>query len=302
MGLARRQPSSATTFFEAATKLCSPVSLSLGEWPARSRLYRSTTLLSSRSRKHAGGSIIEDRQGEPTESEGDIVPEEEDDNEIREGSIQLDEVDESDAVFESDDEDLQSVLQHATDMTAFIDHGNLPWAMVTLEATQKVLSAPSQQHLQLYLFRAVAKGTRLDIRLDKPEDPYGSPSMEDTEQFLRALTSELEAAIGPEETDNIDIEVSSPGVERAVRIPGELQRFQEIPMTVEYELDNDRLDTRVLELMECNTETGSSLWKLADVKRNRAGKGRPKLSNKQAQQRFDIPIRNLRKVRLFLDM
>lgn len=34
--------------------------------------------------------------------------------------------------------------------------------------------------------------------------------MEDTEHFLRSLTSELEGVIGPEETDNIDIEVSSP--------------------------------------------------------------------------------------------
>ena len=44
----------------------------------------------------------------------------------------------------------------------------------------------------------------------QPEDPYGSPSMEDTETFLRALTTELEASIGSEETENIDIEVSSP--------------------------------------------------------------------------------------------
>lgn len=31
------------------------------------------------------------------------------------------------------------------------------------------------------------------------------------------------------------------------------------------------LDTRVLELMECDTGAGTSLWRLADVKRNRAG-------------------------------
>ena len=30
------------------------------------------------------------------------------------------------------------------------------------------------------------------------------------------------------------------GVERIVRIPSELQRFREVPMTVEYELENGR--------------------------------------------------------------
>ncbi|KAK9855497.1 hypothetical protein WJX84_008499 [Apatococcus fuscideae] len=221
------------------------------------------------------------------------------DVDFREGSIQLEELDAEDSLFESDDEALEAQLQ-GSGVAAFIDHGNMPWALAALNATQAVLA--SQPHLQLYLFRAIAKGTRLDIRLDKPEDPYGSPSMEDTETFLRALTTELEASIGSEETENIDIEVSSPGVERVVRIPGELERFKDVPMTLEFELDTGRLDTRILQYVGCDSEAGLTTWKLADVKRNRMGKGRPQLSRKQAELRFDIKLQHLTKARLFLDM
>lgn len=61
---------------------------------------------------------------EAEENEEEEVSEEE---ELPEGSIQLEELDESDTVFESDDEALQSAMQQSNDMAAFIDHGNLPW-------------------------------------------------------------------------------------------------------------------------------------------------------------------------------
>ena len=61
---------------------------------------------------------------EAGESEEEEFSEQE---ELPEGSIQLDELDESDTVFESDDEALQGAMQQSNDMAAFIDHGNLPW-------------------------------------------------------------------------------------------------------------------------------------------------------------------------------
>jgi len=36
-----------------------------------------------------------------------------------------------------------------------------------LEAAEKVLQAPEMEGLELYCFRAVAKGSVLDVRLDK---------------------------------------------------------------------------------------------------------------------------------------
>lgn len=43
------------------------------------------------------------------------------------------------------------------------------------------------QNLQLYLFRTLPGSKKVDIRLDKMDDLYGSPSIDDIERFSRAL-------------------------------------------------------------------------------------------------------------------
>ena len=93
------------------------------------------------------------------------------------------------------------------------------------------------------------------------EDMYGSPSMDDITDFSREFYAELEAELGEEAAGKLQIEVSSPvrwhcllpsfqasanicatcmhpilccvvrqGAERLVRVPGELLRFQSLPM------------------------------------------------------------------------
>ena len=99
--------------------------------------------------------------------------------------------------------------------------------------------------------------------------------------------------------------MSSPGVERVVRIPQDLDRFKERPMYVEYvgeitETGSSSEGDGVFRLVSFDSETQCCTWGLADVRLNRekAGKGRP-LSKKQRDWRLDTPFQSLRLVRLY---
>lgn len=103
-------------------------------------------------------------------------------------------------------------------------------------------------------------------------------------------------------------QVSSPGVERIVRIPDELDRFRERPMYVKYvnnnDSDNPAAESEGVFMLESfDMETKCCTWGLADVKVNRqkSGKGRP-LNKKQREWRLSIPFNSLRFVRLHSDI
>lgn len=104
------------------------------------------------------------------------------------------------------------------------------------------------------------------------------------------------------------LQVSSPGVERIVRIPNDLDRFKERPMYVKYVSVEDSKDPStesegVFSLITFDLETKCCTWGLADVRVNRekAGKGRP-LSKKQREWRRTTPFDSLRLVRLYSEM
>lgn len=65
--------------------------------------------------------------------------------------------------------------------------GGTSWGEVALRCAQQVLSAEDKSNLELYLFRAIVPSKKLDIRLDKLDDVYGSPSIDDISTFSRAL-------------------------------------------------------------------------------------------------------------------
>lgn len=50
-----------------------------------------------------------------------------------------------------------------------------------------VLSRPENDNLQLYLFRVMVPTKTIEIRLDRLDDVYGSPDLEDIERFSRAM-------------------------------------------------------------------------------------------------------------------
>jgi hypothetical protein len=101
-------------------------------------------------------------------------------------------------------------------------------------------------------------------------------------------------------------QVSSPGVERLLRIPEELERFKDRPMYVKYiadggpALDPPKELDGIFSLISYDLELGQCIWAIADVKANRTGKGRP-LNKKQREWRLTTSFESLRLVRLHSD-
>ena len=69
-------------------------------------------------------------------------------------------------------------------------------------------------------------------------------------------------------------------------------------MQVTYEGEAEK-GSQVLQLLELNTEAGTSVWGLANVRANRDKK--QKLTKKQEAQRFEIPLSTIKQARLHLD-
>lgn len=160
----------------------------------------------------------------------------------------------------------------------------------------------------IYAFRTLANA-RIQVRIEKLSTKSGSPSLDDIEAFSAAFRERLdEAELAKTIPENISLEVSSPGVERVVRIPQDLDRFKERPMFVKYITEVAETGSRtesdgILRLVSVDLETKCCEWGVADVKVNRekAGKGRP-LSKKQREWRLTTPFDSIRLVRLYSEM
>ncbi len=162
----------------------------------------------------------------------------------------------------------------------------------------------------------------------------------------------LQNALG-EEADQIEFEVSSPGAERQLRLPGELPRFATLPMKVEYVEQQQQqplptstsataevssrqqggsqhtagdaaagVETKILSYVDtvgggCEATSADDVggsgdaeggpmvtrWRLADVRENKAKKGKGRTLNKKEREGIiEIPMRSLRSVRLHIDI
>ncbi|KXZ49372.1 hypothetical protein GPECTOR_21g598 [Gonium pectorale] len=178
--------------------------------------------------------------------------------------------------------------------------GDTSWGESVLRATQEVLQQPGLQGLELYLFRCLPSSRKVDIRLDKMSDVYGSPSIDDIEKFQRALFAALDRELGPEAAGEISFEVSSPGAERQVAVPDELHRFGCLPLKVEYRAPDGKEVSSVLLLDSLDEAAGSSAWRLANVRANATVKGRA-LSKRQLAALVTIPLADITRVRIHVD-
>ncbi|KAK9748850.1 hypothetical protein RND81_02G085100 [Saponaria officinalis] len=157
----------------------------------------------------------------------------------------------------------------------------------------------------MYAFRTLVNAT-IQVRIEKLSTKSGSPSMSDIEAFSTAYRTRLdEAELAKTIPENISLEVSSPGVERVIRVPQDLDRFKERPMYVKYitEVTDANTSTEtdgIFRLVSFDLETNSCTWGLADVRINRekAGKGRP-MSKKQREWRLTTPFDSIRLVRIY---
>lgn len=215
----------------------------------------------------------------------------------------------SDAEAASDDEDEEDdefAFSDGDDMEEDavgmeITTGGTEWGEAALATAQSLVAADAT--LALYSLRAAPRSKRLDVRIDKLTNKFGSPSLDEVTQFSRAMGEALEAALGAEAAGEIEVEVSSPGAERVVRVPEDLERFAELPMAVEWEDSGDGggAEAKVLQFVSYSAEDGVTRWRLANVRANRVGKGRP-LNKKQRETVIEIPTAAVRSANLHVDI
>ncbi|XXG66041.1 hypothetical protein AAC387_Pa05g3595 [Persea americana] len=182
------------------------------------------------------------------------------------------------------------------------------WGERALAVAQEVLQLHFSEDFRVFAFKTSPRGY-IYVRLDKLSNKYGCPSMEEIENFSCLYKKQLDE-IGErgEMPDDLALEVSSPGAERILKVPDDLDRFKDMPMQVRYmEVDTESKNCQqqegVFMLESLETESEHCVWKLADVKENRdeSAKGRP-LSRKQKDWRKRLPYEQLKRVTLYLDL
>ncbi|KAG0473808.1 hypothetical protein HPP92_015665 [Vanilla planifolia] len=185
--------------------------------------------------------------------------------------------------------------------------GDVKWGERALSLAREVLLNFGDD-IALYGFKVSPKGY-VYVRLDKLTNRFGCPGIQEIENFNNLYKKRLdEAGKTGEVPSDLAIEVSSPGAERLLKVPQDLDRFQEMAMWVCYleETEDPKQQEKhvekVLILESLNCETERCIFKLANVKENRAklGKGRP-LSKKQKDWRLDIPFKSILRIKLYID-
>ncbi|WCJ22095.1 hypothetical protein M5689_004198 [Euphorbia peplus] len=209
--------------------------------------------------------------------------------------------DESDGWEE--EEEVEAKLGDGGDGGGVVLQG-VAWGDRVLSIAREVLSQFATD-LELFAFKTTSRGY-IYVRLDKLSNEYGCPSMEDLESYCQEYRKRLEevGALG-EIPDNLAVEVSSPGAERILKVPDDLNRFKDMPMRVSYvegEEHHSPEKEGVFYLETIEKELETCVWKLADVKENRdpESKGRP-LSRKRRDWRLNLAFPMHRRVTLYLE-
>ncbi|WVZ61923.1 hypothetical protein U9M48_011730 [Paspalum notatum var. saurae] len=192
----------------------------------------------------------------------------------------------------------------------------LKWGERALAVAQEVLAKHFGDDVAMFAFKVSPKGY-VYVRLDKLTNMYGCPDIEEIESFNRLFKQKLDEIIERGEIPlDLALEasylilVSSPGAERLLKVPEDLDRFKDMAMRVQYlsEGENDLVSKQnllkdgIFLLESVDTQAEHCIWKLADVKENRAeaGKGRP-LNRKQRDWRLQTSFTAVKKATLYLD-
>ncbi|XP_071696007.1 uncharacterized protein [Rutidosis leptorrhynchoides] len=181
---------------------------------------------------------------------------------------------------------------------------NCPWGEKVLSIARDVL-LQFGDNIEIFAFKTSPQGY-IYVRLDRLCNEYGCPSLEDIQNYNREYKKRLDeaGAVGDIPSD-LAIEVSSPGADRLLRIPNDLERFKDMAMRVKYVEQGDLKSSekeRVFYLESIEAESESCVWRLADVKENRdpLSKGRP-MTRKQKDWRLELPYKMLKQVTLYID-
>ncbi|KAL5198402.1 hypothetical protein ABZP36_001914 [Zizania latifolia] len=186
---------------------------------------------------------------------------------------------------------------------------DVKWGQRALAAAEEVLGEHFGDDVAMFAFKVSPKGY-VYVRLDKLTNRYGCPGIEEIESFNKLYKQKLDEIIeGGEIPLDLAVEVSSPGAERLLKVPEDLDRFKDMAMRVQYLVEEDDLVPKqiqhndgifLLEFVDIQAE--QCVWKLADVKENRAeaGKGRP-LNRKQRDWRLQTSFKAVKKATLYME-
>lgn len=193
-----------------------------------------------------------------------------------------------------------------------VDDGNTPWGRTALAVARSILSSDEDgsEQLSLWSFKAHASSKKIEIRLDKLSDRYGSPSLDDVSSFSRKFAEQLAEALGEEAAGEIEVEASSAGAARKLRLPRDLERFAEMPLAVAPKAGSAAAEAipkphpaplRVISIEEEGEGEGAKItFATADVRVTRGNRGR--LTKKQLEARFEVSVSDLEKVTLYVDV
>lgn len=227
-------------------------------------------------------------------------------DDIKEEILKDKEFDEEVDYWEEEEEEAEAQIGDGGDGGGVVLNG-ISWGRKALAIAEEVL-IPFNDDLKIFAFKVTGRGY-IYIRLDKLSDTYGCPAIGDIETFNSVYATRVEeVGKSGELPDNLAIEVSSPGAERLVKVPDDLERFKDLPMYVSYveETSDAKPGSKVQEgvfQLDCvHLELGQCTWKLANVKLNKeaSGKGRS-LNRKQRDWRLLLPFTSLRLVRLYME-
>ncbi|KAF7008586.1 hypothetical protein CFC21_023310 [Triticum aestivum] len=181
---------------------------------------------------------------------------------------------------------------------------DVKWGARALAAAEEVLGEHFGDDIAMFAFKVSPKGY-VYVRLDKLTNRYGCPGIEEIENFNRLYKQKLDEIIERGEIPlDLALEISSPGAERLLKVPGDLDRFKDMAMRVQYHAEGDGLISDQMDgifmLESVDIQAEHCVWKLADVSENRAGKGRP-LNRKQKDWRLQTSFDAVMKATLYLD-
>lgn len=180
---------------------------------------------------------------------------------------------------------------------------NVPWGERVLSIALEVLR-PFGDSMELFSFKTTPSGY-IYMRLDKLSHIYGCPSMKEIESYNNRYKKRLdEAGARGDIPDDLAIQVSSPGADRLLKVPHDLDRFKDMPMRVCYTekgAEFRQMENGVFLLDSIDLESENCVWKLANVKENRdpLSKGRP-LSREKRDWRLTLPYAMCKKVTLYV--
>ncbi|KAM3387128.1 hypothetical protein ACQJBY_010164 [Aegilops geniculata] len=255
--------------------------------------------------------------------DGEETKDDEIEGEVEDVDVEVEEGDEEDAgdydIVDDDDNDndddydFEDEFESDDEQDLYVGDGGAGggvslagtwWGKEALALAEEV-SASFDGDLKIYAFKATAN-LEIRVRIEKMSTRYGSPTIDDIEAYTIAYRAKLDDAESAGRIPkNVSLEVSSPGVERVIRVPDDLERFKERSMYVRYVMTSEDAATAqegdgVFRLISYDVDLCECTWGIADVKINRqqTGKGRP-LSKKQREWRLQTPFESLKLVRVY---